>query len=366
VHEILIYNHDIRRCQAQGWNGWELYSGRALGISRPPDIVQMHPKTKKLWPAVTSHYRNIGLTHSSNPVWDTSFKIFGEFPRANPSFFIFTDAVNRKSEEGKWLKEHDPAREDVVSHINSKNNFIALSRKMGLRTPETITFNNQKKPALDSPGFPCFLKRSIAVSGFGITRCENWEELEQAFLNMPGNIPFQVQKLINAEYFLNLQYEKKDGKIHRFAATEQVLNGNTHSGSRFPVPAPPWELLDPLAAWLAEKGIKEIIAFDLAVAGTRLKPEYFTLECNPRFNGSTYPALIARKLGIQSWSCETFSTGYRQLHEIDFSGIEYDSSTGDGIILVNWGTVLAGYLGILLAGTAGQQARIKNELLKRL
>lgn len=366
MNAITIYNHDTRLCLSKGWDGWDLYSGRAVGISLPSDIVQMHPEMRKLWPRITRHYRNIGLSHSRNPVWDTSFKIFEKFPLSKASPFIFTDAANQNSEEGAWLRRHDPARMNVVNYINSKNNFIVLARKMGLRTPATLTFENKNNISLDSPGFPCFLKPAVSVSGFGITCCETRKELEQALQKIPDNTPCQIQEVIDANYFLNLQYEETNGRARRFAATEQILNGCTHSGSHFPVPDPPWELLDPLADWLAEKGIKGVFAFDLAVTGSRLNPEYFTLECNPRFNGSTYPVVISRKLGIQSWSCETFSTGSRSLHELDFSGIEYEASTGEGIVLINWGTILAGYLGILLAGTDEQQARVRNELLKRL
>ena len=363
---ITIYNHDIRHCLPKGWDGWDLYSGRAAGISLPSDIVQMRPEMRELWPGITRHYGNIGLSHSRNPVWDISFSVFERFPLSKASPFIFTDAVNQNSEEGAWLRRQDPARMNVVNYINSKNNFIILARKMGLRTPVTLTFENAETISLDSSDFPCFLKPSVSVSGFGITRCETREELEQALQEMPDNAPCQVQEVITANYFLNLQYEVTKGGAQRFAATEQILEGCVHSGSRYPVPDPPWELLDPLADWLAEKGIKGVFAFDLAVTGSRQNPEYFTLECNPRFNGSTYPVVIARKLGIRAWSCENFSTGHRRLHELDFSGIEYDSTTGEGIILVNWGTVLAGYLGILLAGTDEQQGRVRHELLKRL
>ena len=361
-----IYNHDIRHCAESGWNGWDLYSGRAAGISRPADLIQLHPELKKLWPVITRHYEKIGLSHSRNPVWDVSFRVFERFPGYEISPFIFTDAVDPKSEVARLLFERDPVRMRIVHHINSKNNFVDLADKMGIRVPATMSLENKKSITSKSPGFPCFFKPAVSVSGYGIIRCENSEELSQALRKFPNDTPCQVQEAVNADCFLNLQYEAAEGKAWRGAATEQILDGATHSGSRFPVPDPPWELLDPLADLLAEKGIKGVFAFDLAVAGSRLDPEYFALECNPRFNGSTYPATIAGKLGIQAWSCETFSTKYRQLHDLDFSGIEFDSSTGEGIVIINWGTVLVGKLGILLAGTADKQARIRDELLIRL
>ncbi len=103
MNTTTVYNHDIRYCSASGWEGWELYSGRALGISGHNDIVQVHPELIKLWPEITRHYENIGLTHSMNPVWDVSFSVFEEFPGSTISPFIFTDAVNLKSKEGVVL-----------------------------------------------------------------------------------------------------------------------------------------------------------------------------------------------------------------------------------------------------------------------
>lgn len=361
-----IYNHDIRHCLASGWDGWDLYSGRAAGISRPADIVQLHPELRKLWPLITRHYENIGLNHSRNPVWDVSFRIFEQFPGYEISPFIFTDAVNPESAAARLLFDRDPVRMEIVHEINSKNNFVGRAEKMGIRVPATISFENKKYIPSKSPAFPCFLKPAVSVSGYGIIRCDSGEELNQALQEFPDETPFQIQEAVPACCFLNLQYQVIGKKACPLAATEQLLDGYTHSGSRFPVADPPWEFLDPLADRLAEIGLKGIFAFDLAVAGSPLDPVYFVLECNPRFNGSTYPVLIAKELGIEAWSCEAFSTKYRHLNEVDLSGIEYDAETGRGVILINWGTILAGYLGILLAGSPVQQNLLRAELLKRL
>ncbi len=54
------------------------------------------------------------------------------------------------------------------------------------------------------------------------------------------------------------------------------------------------------------------------------------------------------------------------LDEIDLSGLEYDSSTGVGVIVVNWGSVLAGRLGVLIAGSITQQNQLRQLLKQRL
>jgi hypothetical protein len=59
-------------------------------------------------------------------------------------------------------------------------------------------------------------------------------------------------------------------------------------------------------------------------------------------------------------------TVHRHLCTIDLSGIEYDSQTGEGVILVNWGTVLVGKLVVLLAGSREVQDALFVELASRL
>jgi hypothetical protein len=96
--------------------------------------------------------------------------------------------------------------------------------------------------------------------------------------------------------------------------------------------------------------------------GTR----YMPIECNPRFNGASYPTLIAEKLAANSWIARTFATSKRHLSDIDLSGIEYNPVMGNGVVFVNWGPILVGKLLCLLIGTPEIQERLAHELQARL
>ena len=72
-----ILNHDIMNCTAEGVVGNQLYSGRALGLSEPWDIIQLHPDLKPLWADITAHYQRIGLSHSENVIWDIHLRELG-------------------------------------------------------------------------------------------------------------------------------------------------------------------------------------------------------------------------------------------------------------------------------------------------
>jgi hypothetical protein len=121
-----------------------------------------------------------------------------------------------------------------------------------------------------------------------------------------------------------------------------------------------------MAHWLKDKGIKGIFAFDVAVVQTDHGLRFKAIECNPRFNGASYPTLIAEKLDIPEWSAVTLKTSHRNLSDIDLHGIEFDHKTGEGVIIVNWGTVLYGKLVILLAGNKQVQKALREQIADRL
>ena len=90
------------------------------------------------------------------------------------------------------------------------------------------------------------------------------------------------------------------------------------------------------------------------------------IECNPRYNGATYPTLIAQKLDIPEWSALTVTTRQRNLKALDIRDLEFNKQTGEGVVIVNWGTILHGKLMIILAGSLEYQQVLAAELDVRL
>ena len=353
-------------CTHDAVSGNYLYSGRVLGMTEPDDLIQLHPDLKSQWTAIDTHYRNIGLNHSQNPIWDVSFEQFRKYPDHEPSVFIFGDAVNEvKNDDG--FSDRNQDWQNVVEFINSKNNFIRLAEELNVKVPRTLCAEN-KKQLKEYPNipYPCYLKPAVSVDGVGIYRCADAEELNDSLAKLEDNIPLQLQQEVIASKFLNLQYQVEKEKVQPLAATEQILDGFAHQGNRFPTAYQPWSLVDPMAQWMYKKGMKGIFAFDVAVVKIDNDVEYFAIECNPRFNGASYPTGIAQKLGIESWCSDNFTTKYRSLDQIDLSDLVYDSNKGTGAIIVNWGSVLVGKLGMLLAGSIAQQEELRQILKQRL
>jgi hypothetical protein len=356
-----IVNHDIMRCTAEGVVGNHLYSGRALGLTEPDDYIQLNPQLKPLWRDITRHYRRIGLSHSENVIWDVDICELALHKGFTPSVFYFGP-----QEASVW---NDPEWVNAVEFINSKNNFMTLAEELGIDVPQTRCYNNVDEISeyeIVSLNMPCYLKAAVSVSGVGIYRCANREELRDAMQNFATDVPVQVQEEIKTDLFLNIQYRVIDDHLVRLAVSEQILEGCAHQGNRFPSNYEPWEAIEPMALWLKERGIKGIFAFDVAVVETADGLRFPAIECNPRFNGASYPTVIAQKLDIPVWTARTLATKHRKLSDIDLSDIEFDSKSGEGLVIVNWGTLLEGKLVVLLAGSPEYQDALLNELQYRL
>ena len=356
-----VVNHDIMHCTAEGVAGNDLYSGRALGLTEPGDYIQLHPEFKPLWHDITSHYQRVGLSHTENVIWDLGLEQLAAHEGYKPSVFYFGPNECKAWDDPQWL--------EAVEFINSKNNFMALAQQLDIDMPQTQCFASVDEISemdIISFNMPCYLKAAISVSGVGIYRCANREELRDAMKEFASDVPVQLQEEINTEVFLNLQYRVIDDQLVRLAASEQILKGCAHQGNRFPSSHEPWDAIEPMALWLKERGIKGIFAFDLAVVETPAGLRFPAIECNPRFNGASYPTVIAQKLDIPEWRAMTFTTRCRKLSELDIRDLEFSMRTGEGVVIVNWGTLLKGKLVLLLAGSPEYQEALGNELLNRL
>lgn len=362
-----IFNHDIMTCTHESVLGNHLYSGRVLGQTEPEDIIQLHPNLKSQWNAITAHYARIGLRHSQNFIWDVSLKILADYPSYDVSVFYFGDSTNQASFEADWFRQVDSDWCNVVEWMNSKNKFIQLAQELGVSVPKTLCFENKAAIAnFEQLPAPCYLKPAVSVDGAGISRCENPEQLEDALKTFSDEVPLQIQEEVITSSFLNLQYSVTDDGLKRLAATEQILDGFAHCGNRYPSTHQPWEIVEPIAEWMAQRGMKDVFAFDVAVVEDGGQTRYLAIECNPRFNGASYPTGIANKLKLKSWSHETFMTQYRSLAQLELRGIEFNPHNDTGVVLVNWGSILVGKIGVLLAGSIEQQNELRTILKQRL
>lgn len=359
VQDKSIFNHDIMNCTTDETQANYLYSGRALGLTEPGDIIQLHPDLESQWTYITRHYDNVGLSYTRSVVWNTDYELLTRYQDYKPSFFYYGEDVFSHYANYDF--------HNIVDFVNSKNNFMTIALELGLPVPQTFCYDN-KSLINDTSIFPypCYLKAAISVSGVGIYRCEDESELFTALNTFDDSTPIQIQEEVCALSFLNVQYIVTPTGVKRFSTTEQLLDGFSHRGNRHPSRFNCWHTTDAYAKYLYDRGISGVFAFDVAVVDKNDRLDYCLIECNPRFNGATYPTWIAKKLGVEKWSAEVFSTDCRGLDQLNLSGIEYDPVIGGGVVLVNWGPILLGKISVLLIGSTTQQANLREELLKRL
>lgn len=354
-----VHYHDISNCTPDEVIHSHLYSSRGLATTFPNDIILLHPLLEPEWTSICDHYSRIGLTHTKQVVWDTAFTILADYPECELSPFFFDESLHAYHPDQDWLQ--------TTKYINSKNNFMGLAHKLGVPTPLTLCFKDKTEVInLSQFPYPCYAKAAISISGLSIYRCENSDDLQTALPLFEEGVPIQIQQEINTTTFLNLQYHIDHGELQRYACSEQVLEGFRHMGNRYPVDYEPWEVVEPLANWLFEQGMKGVFAFDVGVEVKDGKTQYLAIECNPRFNGATYPSAVACKLQLKQWLAEHIETRHRKLSDIDLTDIEYNPETKVGIVLVNWGTICEGKLGVLIAGDAEQIKVLSAELHRRL
>jgi hypothetical protein len=358
----VLYNHDIMNCTAEGISGNEFYSARALGLTEAEDIIQLSPHLKPEWPAICRHYDRIGLSHTNRVIWSTSLEQVALHSEYTPSLFFFGENEHNAVKDQRWA--------DVVNYTNSKNNFIKLAQQLGVPVPKTRCFNRADEitqEVANTTIFPCYLKAAVSVSGVGIYRAETAKALLVAANTFATDTPVQIQEEVLSNCFLNMQYQVVNSEPHRLLTTEQILEGTAHQGNIYPARAEPWEVVEPIAVWMTQQGFRDLFAFDVAVVEEQGKPNrYLVIECNPRYNGASYPTAIALKLDIHQWEVRYFKTWHTSLVNIDLSGIEYNSQSGEGVILVNWGPILVGKLMFMLAGTEEVRGKLEVDLTHRL
>ena len=352
-YQVFSRDYDPRRKAEYFGASLRDYPGRSLCLTEEGDVIQISPNIRHGWKWINAHYDRVGLSRTRSVIWDDDIAIIKKFPNHDLSAFIFGEAIHKIRPDGPRVKS--------TKVMNSKNGFIRLCGDLGVSTPRTRCFQSKNEmPLFDNFPFPAYLKADVSVSGLGIIYCKTKEDLKNELARVDANAAFQIQEEIDAASFVNLQYRVDNyGAIERIAATEQILKGYSHCGNIFPSKFAPWHITDKLAQFLADSGIKDVFGFDVIVAKDG---EYFALECNPRYNGSTYPAITASKLGIKSWKSRVYATNFQSLEQLRVKGLEYDSSTKSGIIVINWGCINQKKLGILIAGGFNEQIKIEKKL----
>lgn len=353
----MIYNHRMEAiCEAYALvPGHERWGGIALAVSGPGDVVQLHPALKPLEPAIRAHYDRCGLPVAETILWDDGYHALEVAGRDGISVSMFGDEVHRRCPDAPWRA--------AVDRFQDKNGFIDWARGFGAPVPRTVCVSHGSDVMGHGLAYPVFLKDALSLSGLGIDRCVDDRDLAIA---IRGRVdPFQIQEALPpGTVFLNAQYMGSDAGCAFLATTRQLLDGWSHRGNSWPEPIGVRKATDPIANELVRLGLRGVFALDVAVAESPDRPRLWVLECNPRWNGSSYFWFTARKLEAAAWTGLLVSCP-ADFDSMDLGALEYRPTSGEGIVLVDWTRLDRGSASVLVVGSPERQRTLLRELSRR-
>jgi hypothetical protein len=315
------------------------------------------------WDWARDHYRAVGLEVADEIVWDTRIDILREFPGWHWSVFFWGEIVDRLAPA--------PRRCRMVAILNNKNRFFSFAEQQGASLPRSLSVapGELTSAICEEFGFPLFLKPAGSAQGMGIQCCNSVEELAEFLEPEPFPRDLQIQEVLPEEtVFQNVMYDCSDGRANRLMVTDQILHGFSHGGNASPVgPVTPWEVTDELANAAASGGMAGPLGFDVAV-----KPEsggdssYSVIDCNPRFNGASYPIGVAQRLGLSRWRLRSYPVRSSSLEDLGLEALAYNPHEKTGVVAVNWAAREEGKLGVLCTAPDWEQVREVEEELESI
>lgn len=321
----------------------EEYHVRAHVVTRPGDVLQLDGSHRSAAQWAMAHFNRVGLQVTDQIHWGMGYDVAREFPGHTFDPFIFDHRAHAVRPDQRWF--------NIVEEMNDKNATLRRARRLGVPYPDTEIFGCKSKVGdLERFQYPLFLKRAVSLAGQGVWYCPSSGVLEARLQELPEGIGVQLQQPAQG-MFLNVSYFcEGDGTYRRILCSEQILEGPCHVGNRPTRRHRPWSLTDPLAEYMTRAGMRGYFAFDVVATPTE---GYLLIECNPRWNGSCYPTEVASRVGINgfTWASRNFCTEL-PIEDIDLGGLEFNSVTRKGIIVLNYGTVkLYRKIGLMLIGT---------------
>lgn len=366
----IIYNHCLKDCSSPeclaGVSGIERYSGRALSITKPGDIILLNSNLAEHLNWVLEHYKRVGLSVTTDIRFNDGFDIIPSLLSSGEyaiSVFYYGKRMFGITQNDKLFQ--------IVHQMNNKNNFIKKCIELGVQVPNTICFEKGQElnGELQNIKYPVYYKPAESVSGVGIECINNQSQLLSLISN--SNSAFQLQEALPfGTEFYNIQYFVKNGIVTKNKVTKQVMEGCSHAGNTSIIPKSIIDLITEhfncLVKNLIDLGMEDFFAFDVAVTKDN---KIYAIECNPRVNGGTYPFLVTERLGQNDWTSKNIKTPFDSFSKFplsNFLNLEYRPEKEYGVVIFNWGTITSNKIGVVYIGTKSQQEELESDFLHLL
>ncbi len=355
-----IYFHDITNSvplhQHPYVPGLGLYGCRALAVSNPGDSVIMPQAATEGLSAIERHYQDVGLRHGVSYAFGGWESLVRRPPSFEPSLYEYNRHSHQLFRDLRWLP--------TVELLGDKNYFVDHCENLGLSFPATTKVRFR----CDCPSperYPVVVKPVRSVVGGGATVCASRQQYEQVVGRL--DLPYQVQEYLptTTRYFV-VEYRRTGGRLLPGVVVERVSrHGRPVSYHSSGSVAPRITMVtDRLAVWAFEQGMKGMWSYEVAVTPTGA---VLPLECRPRWSDVSYSIVVAEKLGVTEWECQTFTGLTLAVSDVcELGELMYQPRAKEGVVIINWATVSQGRLDVLVAGEPAARAELLSELSYRL
>ncbi|MDD3498106.1 MAG: hypothetical protein PHH24_01210 [Candidatus Moranbacteria bacterium] len=330
------------------------YIIRALVVGGKRSIFQILEELKEALFWQMDHFNRIGIEYPEEVVidgCDFSLASHPDLKDVKLSTFFFGPEAQKVRPDQK--------RFDAVQFFNNKNNVIRLAKSLGVRVPPTLLFSS-----VDEVGdcadfvYPSTIKMGNSVSGLGLEKCYSREHLEKVLRRVPVGKDFQMQKFLENLVPFSIQWWADESGPVPITGTCNFIEGNANHAGNWSSPDIPhralikFTLLLAVIAWMM--GIRDWFSFDVGLYDNG-SPNFYLLECNPRYTGAAYPFIAASKLlgGIKEareyfWASKTYKSSMNSINKLDLGELEFGfkgnpkSGKREGWISVNPGPLSVG------------------------
>lgn len=378
MKKIMYHGVEDGGKDAKGYIGAKYYLARALPLSKPGDIVVLHPELSDEINHVLQHCERIGLSSSSSFVFAKSL---AEAVAQIQESIKYKLCVSIFGPQAHAIRP-DKDRFDITQVMNRKNKAYGMYKALDIKTPTAICFRNrahfEESGMTKLPFDITFYKNGGESfgSGIGVRRCDSWEKLLQAISEFPTEQSFQFQEGkqnrdgSRGVSMCSIYDTDEYGRPIRLLSSEQLLVGGTaHSGNIFPSVCESealWSVTDGLFSEMVFKGYVGHCGFDVLGVDSSGTMEWWLIECNPRWQGSSYPAMLSRLFEVKAWSAKIYKTRFHTLKNLALGELEFNPKTKQGVIIFSFGVILVGKIGLMICGEADYRAWVEKELEKIL
>lgn len=200
---------------------------------------------------------------------------------------------------------------DLTEKLNNKSFYRRLISKLGFPmipgyTVKGLREAQEKFKRLRNQGFrKVVLKKERSVSGFGVFILDDFEKLQKILTKkFSEEKSFLLEGFIeNIEFSPNIQYWIAPSRIDFLVISDQLLGRDrvSYAGNFFPsktlsrpeIFSKIQDLSLKFCRYLQKNKCYGIVGIDFLVTKNN---QIYSTEANVRFNGSTFPALIAERI----------------------------------------------------------------------